>query len=260
MRKCLVISFGGLTGLNFLGKLHTLDLSNVTHYYGTSVGAILSALLAINMKPFDIFTEFCKLDRFCKIDLKKFLFSDVLAVGSSLPAQHAICHLFQKYYGSIPTFGELAAKNRHVFMYAGENNNLIEFSAARTPNISLFDGLMASSAIPILFDPYKIGDRQFIDGAFFNPLPVGNALEKFQPGELIVLHAREWKSEDFDNPKIGLVMNLLGLAVNNALKESLNKLTCEMEVYAFSGPRTLVTTQPSLKDMWTYFLSGHDHQ
>jgi NTE family protein len=41
----------------------------------------------------------------------------------------------------------------------------------------LFDAIRASMATPLVFTPFKLGERTLLDGALVNPLPVGPTLE-----------------------------------------------------------------------------------
>ena len=43
---------------------------------------------------------------------------------------------------------------------------------------NLFDAIRASIAIPLVFPPWKIGERYFVDGAVSNPLPIDVAIKE----------------------------------------------------------------------------------
>lgn len=62
----------------------------------------------------------------------------------------------------------------------------------------LFDVIRASSAIPTLVTPAKIGDRILVDGGVLNPLPVEPVLTT-KSDLLVVVNINGWKKEEKPN-------------------------------------------------------------
>lgn len=262
--KCLVISFGGLAGFTMLGALTKLarqdKLAKITHYYGTSVGAIIGTLLAIGMTPTQIFAEAFKYNkrwtpRF--IDLIRN--TQTTSLCSISPLEVSLCDIFAKYNnGHVPTFAQLALRGKflHIFAYCIDTNEPIEFCAETTPNLSVLDAALASSSIPLIFPLRVISAHEYIDGAFFTPFPLSKALLKFAPHEIIGIRASvpTW-TRDTTN-KFSIIMSIIYLAIKHSYQQELKLITNNMKIIAVPSTERLVITQLSPTDKWNLFATG----
>ena len=261
-RKCLVVSFGGYTGIAFLGILHALNernnLESVTHYYGTSIGAIICALLAAGLTPFQIFSEFCQQDHVFKPNLLEFIFGDAQSLASFQPFEHQLCAIFRKYVNHIPTFSSLAQRGRylHIYTYSLDSHKMIEFSYTTTPHHNILDPVVASAAIPLVFAPKQINDQYYIDGAIINPLPLAEALDNHTPSEMIVVYTEPWDPIQLQNSKLGALIRTLNLPVHSSFRRASAQITPEMLAIKITDINFQITKPVTLIDKWSVFLRG----
>jgi len=153
------LSGGGSRGIVHIGILKALDeagliLSRIT---GTSAGSIVGAFYCYGYSPdqiMDIVRE-TKLLRYMRPAISM---SGLLKLETIVPA-------FKKYlpddrFEALKIPLVVAATNlqkgKNVFFYQGE----------------LIKAVLASCAVPVVFEPIRIGDDTYIDGGILNNLPV----------------------------------------------------------------------------------------
>jgi len=154
----LVLSGGAAKGYAHLGVLHALHEHGLRFdcVAGTSIGAIIGALLAEGHTPSEIKDIF---DREKNINLLRFSWQ-----STGLLSQSGLRRALGRYLKSrrfedlnFPLFvstTDLNSGKNHIF-HEGE----------------LIPALMASSAIPLLFEPVRINGRLFVDGGITCNLP-----------------------------------------------------------------------------------------
>jgi len=257
MKYALVLSYGGMTGLSFLGGLSTVDLSHVTHFYGTSVGAILCCFLACGITPLQIFFELCQIESFLSMNLKN-LFREDEALIPSGTLHHILCSAFHKHVQHIPTFADLAGKGKylHVYTYCMTSQNIEEFSYKKSPNSSVFGPIVASACVPVLFQPYVIDNKEYIDGAFANPFPVENALEDFPPSEIIAFYTTPWTGDEVSNKKLRQALIVLNIGILTLMKKSIERISSEMLAVNFYAVDIPGISDLTLEQKFTQFLNG----
>lgn len=154
-----VLSGGGVRGYAHLGLLQYLEEINIRPYAisGTSAGAIVGVLYSAGLSPKAILDLMMKNRYFGWSTLlwnKSGFFSmDVLAktLQSVIPAN---------------SFQSLATK---LFVTATDLNNgePVTYSTGE-----LFQAIVASSSVPVIFEPVVLGDRILVDGGLSNNFPV----------------------------------------------------------------------------------------
>jgi len=82
----------------------------------------------------------------------------------------------------------------------------------------LVDAARASSAIPMVFPPWKIGDRLLVDGAVCNPLPVDVAIK--EGSDVIIAMGFELPMRRRMNSYTAVTTHLNSLYMNNILKST----------------------------------------
>lgn len=82
----------------------------------------------------------------------------------------------------------------------------------------LIDAARASSAIPMIFPPWKVDDRLLVDGAVCNPLPVDVAIK--EGSDVIVAMGFELPMRRRMNSYTAVTNHLNSLYMNNILKSS----------------------------------------
>lgn len=262
-KKCLVISSGGLSGLTFLGLLQRIDVSHVTHFYGTSIGALICCLLAIGLGPMRIFFEICRQQNPFPQNWDKVMFDAEMAISSFARFEHELCGLMSREIGFVPTFEELAVRGvyLHVYAFSTLKYKTVEFSAAKTPRVSVIDAVLASSSIPLIFPPRKIGADSLIDGAFLCPLPLKYAQRQHKPERIIVIFTEPYKWGEYKRfPRFSLLFNILTLSLVYSHQKAVRKCSAEMEVYNVKKCDHFVLNDLKLEEKWALFTEGFVHK
>ena len=264
-KKCLVISAGGLTGAVYLGVLHTLyergELKNITHYYGTSAGAIISGLLGLGFTPFQIFCEMCEYTKPFEAKVAEFLFDKTSTSLTTFQAfEHHLCTMFQRKCGKIPTFEYLASLGKHVHMYAHSltTDDVVEFSNTTTPDLNILDAMIASASIPFVFPTRTIGMDTYIDGALSNPIPIANARQLFDDRDIILICSQPKKIKRYidENYKFGILLAMVYQTTTHLARQTLKLLTPDIQHYIIGRTDAQLIVDSSLNKKWDLFLSG----
>ncbi len=179
--KNLVLSGGGVTALGFLGILKLLyehDLiKEIEHFIGTSMGAIISYLLTIGFTHNELL-EFSKLFNFSKIteDIKldnflcNFGFIDMNNIKIILKNISNV-----KNIDNDITFIQHYEKTKKKLSITGtclSDFKLYYFNYENTPNMKIFDAILISCCIPLLFQPIEHDNKCWIDGGIINNFPI----------------------------------------------------------------------------------------
>ncbi|GIV27897.1 MAG: hypothetical protein KatS3mg027_1711 [Bacteroidia bacterium] len=158
MKIGLVLSGGGVRGVAHLGVIKCLKEWNVPIHCisGTSAGALVGAFIASNYKPEDILKITKHIELF---DWK------TLSIGTlGFLKMHKIEIMLEKYLPE--TFEKLKIP---LFVCATDiiNNQYTIFNTGQ-----LIPTLLASSSIPILYEPVLLNNIYYVDGGVLNNLPV----------------------------------------------------------------------------------------
>jgi NTE family protein len=154
-----VLSGGGARGFAHLGFLEALNEEGIYPdvIAGTSAGALAGVLYADGYSPREILSMMKTGNRF-----------DLLRPAiprEGLLQISGIVKLLKKYLRS-KTFSDLKIP---MFITATDINNgkVVYFSEGE-----LLDIVIASSSIPVLFPPKKIGDTTYVDGGVLDNFPI----------------------------------------------------------------------------------------
>ena len=148
----LVLSGGGAKGAAEIGALKVIERNNIKIDYisGTSIGSIMGALYSAGYTANELEEFFASLD---KESAKK---SSVI--------REVVGQLLQDK--GVTTFEDLKIPFRCV---AADTKELKEVVLSEG---SVLESVMASSAIPSIYDNVEIDGRILVDGGFYNNLPV----------------------------------------------------------------------------------------
>ena len=164
LKTGLVLSGGGVRGFAHLGLLQALHEMGIrpSAVSGVSAGAIVGAFYAAGLEPKKIM-EILKKNSF-------FGWSNFFLNRDGFFSMKALLSTMQAY---IPrdSFESLGIP---FFVTATDfsNNKSVTFSKGE-----LYRTVLASSSVPVIFEPIKIGDDLFVDGGLLNNFPV-EPLEK----------------------------------------------------------------------------------
>jgi NTE family protein len=165
----LVLSGGGALGIAHLGVIEELEKNHITpsEIVGTSMGGIIGACIAIGLKEkqiYDLFKEFSNL-----INWVKFSFS-----GNSLIKNDKLDTIFTDI------FGDLKIKDTQIPLKLIatnlENGEIKVFS--KKDNILIKDAVLATMAIPGVFEEKTIKGNIYADGFLCENLGINQAKKK----------------------------------------------------------------------------------
>ncbi len=160
MRAGIAFSGGGARGFAHLGVLAALEEKGIEPCIitGTSAGAIVGAFYSAGYRPDEIINivlgaKFLKAFRPGFINRNGLLRMDLLE------------DLYKEHFPE----NSFSALNTKLIICATDlhRGQTVYFSEGE-----LIRPMMASTCIPVLFDPVKVGESTFVDGGLLNNLPV----------------------------------------------------------------------------------------
>jgi NTE family protein len=150
---------GGARGIAHIGVLQALEENGISPQFisGASMGAIVGAFYAAGKTPYEIL----------KIVSKTKLYK-LFTFGIPLNGLIELDYLKNIIENNLPytTFETLQKK---LFVAI---SNLTTGQCEIIEAGSLFDIVIASASIPLIFKPIKIGNYMYVDGGLLNNLPV----------------------------------------------------------------------------------------
>jgi predicted acylesterase/phospholipase RssA len=195
---CLVLSGGAFKGVGILGavqcvyEMYTAD--RVSHFIGTSVGAIIGYLLCIGMSPLEIVHAFVESDiaRVLSTEVKM---EKIWSNSALLEFEHileVLELLTLRKHGRLFTLEDLwveLGKDLGCVTYNYSRQHTMLLHHTTTPTLSCLTAIRMSSSIPYVFDKCVHEGDIYLDGAVTDNFPMRFAL------------------------KLGLT-NIIGIAVN----------------------------------------------
>jgi NTE family protein len=200
MIKHLVISGGGPTGWMTYGAIKYLIENNffrideLNSIYGTSIGAILGAIILLKYdwntlddyflkRPWD---KVFKLEpnNFFDVYYKKGLFQFSMVEEILIPL------LTAKELSKTITLKQFYEHTNIAFHCFTVDINLfekIDLNYKTHPNLLLVKALEMTSAVPILFCPVIYEDKCYIDGGLLDNYPINECLENEKCNEIEIL-------------------------------------------------------------------------
>jgi predicted acylesterase/phospholipase RssA len=202
----LVISCGGVNIIKIIGMLQKFHedkkLDDILYYVGCSAGSIATLLLLINITPRDM------LNRLLKIDYKTLFHNinlqTILSGKCILPNEILMKHIediIQDKLGFIPTMIELFELTKKKWTVATFNytDYHIEYIDYKThPHVLCSHVAAASSAIPILFTPVQINNKNYIDGGVLDTFPIKQHLNTHEHSKVLgIIIGDDFNSDEF---------------------------------------------------------------
>lgn len=179
-KKNIILSGGGIKGIAHIGSLYALEqlkiLPDITHFAGTSVGALIIGLFAVGYSPVELY-EFIKVFNF--VEVKHIDINNIPNFGldTGLKMQYVIKRLIiNKGLNENITLQELYNITKKHLTFTTVCINTIKacyISHENYPNLELVKAIMMSIAIPIIFCPVIHEDNMYIDGGCLDNFPIG---------------------------------------------------------------------------------------
>lgn len=155
----LALSGGGVKGVAHIGVLKALEEAAIFPdcISGTSAGALVGALYASGKSPDNIFKIFDEsvIFSFSNMALGKPGFIDLLK--------------FKPYFQEFFPEKTFASLQRELFV---ATTDLVHGETKIFKSGDLVDAVLASSAFPMVFSPYKIDGKLYADGGIVNNFPI----------------------------------------------------------------------------------------
>lgn len=180
----LVLSGGGYMGIALYGAVRELNLmetynpENLTHIYGTSVGAILGTIVALkyDWNTVDDYIVKRPWEKLFHIDIETMLnaVSNCGILDTEVINRVLVPLLGGKNISTTVSLEEFRDITGVSLTVVATNSELhpIYFSPDSHPDIRLTDAIRASCCIPVVFQPTKIDGNVYIDGAFSDNFPI----------------------------------------------------------------------------------------
>lgn len=183
--KNIAFEGAGVAGIAYAGAIRALrehdDLSELKNIAGTSVGAIMALMVALE------YTDTENESVLSTFDSKTLLGSNYYLPNMwRLVNQYGYYStdrlsafiasiLTRKFMPNNITFAELESMTEttlSVFALDATTKESKTFSGATTPNLSVVEAITASCSIPLFFTPKQIGDSLYVDGATVENYPI----------------------------------------------------------------------------------------
>lgn len=189
---------GGGNGFAYLGMLQAFEeLSiydgyryNIDKIYGTSVGALIGYIIALDISPttvIDTFTTLKESDIFDipipkQINLQAIssMLIELLKEGAGLNTHDKIKKIIKKLtlespHESIVTFKDLyetTGHDLHIYCTNLSRIEIVDYCYKNTPNIDVVQALLGSMSIPFVFKHSKLSNGDVIlDGGLLYNIP-----------------------------------------------------------------------------------------
>lgn len=265
----LVLSGGGVKGFYLLGGLQAafdVGLSeNLKTYIGTSVGSIISYLLAIGYTPIEIVVAVysnCFLEKIKFFDLVTMINGNGATSFSSI--NEALETLTLNKIGKFLTLGKLKEEFGKTLICVTYNTTVCvtEYLGPENyPDLPCLTALRMSSNIPLVFERFKYMDNYYIDGALSDEFPIlkGSEIGEHVFGLYLQISEKNLK----DVPEDGLVsyfirlLHIPSLQLNKYKIETIDKNKCTIIPISTEDMQDTIEFNVNSKKRLEMFSAGY---
>ena len=176
----MVICGGGAKGISLLGAiqyiLHQNPTITIQKYIGTSIGAIMSILMAIGYEPYELILKMVQnqyLNQFEGYSMVHGLQGNGFLDFE--PMSKVLEELILAKVEQVPTLQELVEKfgKQIVAVTFNYSKNREEILCAENfPNLSVLMVMRMTSNVPFIFDHFQYEGDYYIDGFMTNAFPI----------------------------------------------------------------------------------------
>lgn len=203
----VVLSGGGARGIAHLGVLQALEEFGIipSVISGTSAGAIAGAFYAMGIPIQDILA-IIKEGQFFSI-------TNILIKKQGLFSMNGFEKIYTKYFPN-NSFSDL-----HIPLFVAATDilkgEIVYFSSG-----NLSRSLMASSCIPIVFQPVNYNETYFVDGSIMNNFPIEPLLNNCDT--IIGVHVNSIKKEINEIHMNNILDRSFHLALSNSVRNKIS--------------------------------------
>lgn len=240
----LIISSGGVKGYLMLGSLKEMEkyhpLQKFTYYTGTSMGSLLSALLAIGCTIEEMEAILVEIEWFDFFDIKIRHFLEEMGFIDTFELQKYFKAVFE-YKNVSPniTFQELYEQTGKVLTVCVTNvsKRRGEFHCYKTtPYLTIIQSLIMSISIPLIFKPIHYEGSLYSDGGIINHFPYYYHKGTKKMG--ICLMDRNLFDEmenipESENPLISYLMDIMSSMTDEMVRMKMKEKRAKNTIYIF---------------------------
>jgi len=182
MYNTFICAGGAMRGISAIGALADLyhrKGARFRNFYGTSVGAIVSYLLAIGYTPLEILEQLIRhplrvVPQIRAFDPTEHGILDFDIIARRLRALSII------KLGYIPTFNQLKRRGIYFacFAFNYTENKEVKFDYVEWGEMSCIDAVQASCSLVGIFKKFIYGGDWYIDGFYSKNFPIDHAHER----------------------------------------------------------------------------------
>lgn len=256
MEKSLCVPGGGTKAVSMLGLLYELhsrgELDGIKIFSGCSAGAFICALYIVGYNPLQQLKYFPEI-KDLKFDLSAFqVFIEKVGMNRIQKYTKKFRKAIEDKIGiEDPTLKEFAEATGTTFYISAVNTTkckIIYFNHIEYPEIKLFDAIHASAALPGIFIPVKIKGSSFIDGGYYNSLP----LEPLINTDTIAI---SFTKPAFDDSIFGELLKMIKLHAYIAKKESIRRHP-KLKIYECTSTFGLLDFEKKKSELLEEFNNG----
>ncbi len=213
MKIGLSLSGGGARGIVHLGVIKALEEGSFkpSIISGTSAGAICGALYCSGYSPDQALAIIKKTNLFWSVR-PALAWTGLLKMDSigDILAKHLPNDSFESLEIPLVVAATDLEKGKTVYFKKGE----------------LIGPVLASSCVPVVFNPYKFKKRTFVDGGILDNLPVKPLKNKCD--YIIGIHCNPLLLSQLPSNARGVFERMMLMAINNGIKK--NKKRCDLVI------------------------------
>jgi len=263
----LVLPGGGIRGFYLLGAIQALldaDLLDVKIYVGTSVGTIISYLLAIGYTPVEIVSSL-----YTNKWLEKMQYFNLVAMinGNGATSFTSIYEALEKLtlnkIGHLLTLGKLKEEFGKTLVCTTYNMTtcVTEYlSAENYPELPCITAIRMSSNIPLIFDRFKYMDNYYIDGGLSDNFPVlkGEEIGKKVMGLHLVISEKSIRDEPEDG-MVAYFIRLLQIPIIQSIDYKNKMAKCTIIPIDTGAMRQMIEFDVKSKARLEMFSTGYTY-
>jgi len=173
----LVLSSGGARGLAHIGVINVLEQEgfHITSIAGTSMGALVGGVYATGqLKRFEEWVS--------TLDVREVLRLTDLSISKKGLVKGI--KIIQKMKEIVP---EQNIEDLPI-PFCAVATDIVNGTESVFTEGSLYDAIRASISIPTVFQPFKIGNKYYVDGGVLNPIPIDRII-RLDGDKLVVVDA-----------------------------------------------------------------------
>jgi len=232
----LVLSSGGLNGINMVGVLYGALSSNILKYeniksvYGCSAGSIVLALWLTKIEKEDLYNFIINRPWGKIYKPTDNIINGLLTDKGILNIEHLYKILSPVFKSqgisteiTLMEFYKYTNVEFHIFSTNSNTFNSVDFSYKTHPNLKLFEAIYMSSSIPFIFKPLYYDGCYMIDGGLSNGYPLKTCIDYGGKHDNILAIKIKRKGENKLKKKDGIMtygLHLINTGVQKLLQSS----------------------------------------